>query len=760
VSSPNVSPKFGDNSPPSTALAHVRDSARPPTTILGKLLVLIGAKGGCGVTTVASNVAIALARESDEKTLLIDLALPIGDAALCLGIAANYSTEDALRNADELDSTLLQRLVCKHRSGVFVLAAPTKVSEVEASHDAIDKLIAAARSGFDYVIVDMGSRVDAAAEVLFKHATTVYLVTQTGISELRNSNRLISQFFGEGSTNLEIVVNRAEPRFLEAASDDVLTQALGRPVRWKIPDDQTAVRAMLSGDTASTKERFSRISAEMASSIRRTSPKEKKEDSELSSLIRGVARMISDHDEGPHVNEPSSTDACNSANIVWPALDPICYGEKLTSVQLNAEAAVAGTFVYTPGPGYVLPVGTHTLWVTFTPAESNGEPPVQIANSIVVRKATPVLCWRAPSEIIAGTELDETQLNASASVPGRFEYNPAAGEVLPPGIYTISVTFTPADEARYTTARSTISLTVAKRKPAIEYPKPDPIPYGTLLGSAQLCATASIRGAFEYTPVPGALLAAGEHPLCAKFTPADSLAYSAAETTVSLRVTKARPSIEWEVPDPIVQGTVLSTAELNATANVPGHFAYSPGPGESLAPGVHEISAIFTPADTLNYTTERAVLPIKVIEKLSPAVIWPTPPAIPYGTALDAAQLNATASVPGTFVYVPSAGHVLAPGRYILSATFSPTDTERYATARATVELEVERKSEVSSFSIGAVEAILPALTGAVSVPDGPVLAKVSASSASVTANTRETRMYKGAVYEKGDDGQWHLRKE
>ncbi len=80
-----------------------------------------------------------------------------------------------------------------------MLAAPTKVPDIEVSKGAIDKLIAIARREFDHVIVDVGSRIDVAAKVLFEDASTIYLVTQTGISELRNSNRLISQFFAEGS---------------------------------------------------------------------------------------------------------------------------------------------------------------------------------------------------------------------------------------------------------------------------------------------------------------------------------------------------------------------------------------------------------------------------------------------------------------------------------------------------------------------------------------------------------------------------------
>ena len=97
-----------------------------------------------------------------------------------------------------------------------MLAAPTKVPEVEVSKGAIDKLIAIARREFDHVIVDVGSRIDVAAKALFEECLHRFTwLPRPGISELRNSNRLISQFFAEGSSNLEIVINRFESRFLE-----------------------------------------------------------------------------------------------------------------------------------------------------------------------------------------------------------------------------------------------------------------------------------------------------------------------------------------------------------------------------------------------------------------------------------------------------------------------------------------------------------------------------------------------------------------
>jgi hypothetical protein len=75
--------------------------------------------------------------------------------------------------------------------------------------------------------------------------------------------------------------------------------------------------------------------------------------------------------------------------------------------------------------------------------------------------------------------------------------------------------------------------------------------------------------------------------------------------------------------------------------------------------------------------------------QVTPTITWPTPAAIAYGTALSATQLNATASVPGTFDYSPAAGTVLSVGTHTLSVTFTPTDTTRYSTVTATVQITV-----------------------------------------------------------------------
>ncbi len=207
----------------------------------GKLLVFIGAKGGSGVTTLASNFAVSLGRESNKKTLLIDLDLPLGDAALGLGITAEYSTLNALESSSRLDANFLSRLLAKHSSGISVLAAPGKLTQVQPAMEAINKLITVAKQNFDYVVVDAGSRLDMAGSTLFDEAETIYLVTQVGIPELRNSNRLISEFFTTAGPKLEVVLNRYSQRTL-GIDEEHITKALTRPARWKVPGDYATAR--------------------------------------------------------------------------------------------------------------------------------------------------------------------------------------------------------------------------------------------------------------------------------------------------------------------------------------------------------------------------------------------------------------------------------------------------------------------------------------------------------------------------------------
>jgi pilus assembly protein CpaE len=209
----------------------------------GKLLVFLGAKGGSGVTTLACNFALSLAREQGQKTILIDLNLPLGDAALCLGLKAEHSIADAFQNMSRLDSHFLSTLLTQHDSGLYVLAAPHELAPTFVSVEAIDKLLAVARQEFDCVVVDAGSRLDMQSKHVLDDSATIYLVTQAGVPELRNSHRLLSQLGAADSPKVEIVLNRYDARSLNIEEEHI-TKALNRPANWRIPNNFAAVRRM------------------------------------------------------------------------------------------------------------------------------------------------------------------------------------------------------------------------------------------------------------------------------------------------------------------------------------------------------------------------------------------------------------------------------------------------------------------------------------------------------------------------------------
>jgi pilus assembly protein CpaE len=132
-------------------------------------------------------------------------------------------------------------LVSKHSSGLSVLPAPTDLSDVRATKEAVDKLLSVTRDIYDYVVVDIGSRIDLMDSTLFEDSSTIFLVTQVGISEMRTANRMILKYFAKRDENLQIVVNRYKSN--DSLFDEAqIVKALTRQANWKIPDDYAAAR--------------------------------------------------------------------------------------------------------------------------------------------------------------------------------------------------------------------------------------------------------------------------------------------------------------------------------------------------------------------------------------------------------------------------------------------------------------------------------------------------------------------------------------
>ena len=251
-----------------------RDEVRRHKKVTGKLLVFVGAKGGSGATTVASNFAVALAKQAGGKVALLDLDLQLGDAALTLGVATKFTALDALENMNRLDSDFLSVLMAKHACGLAVLGAPDTIPAIQPSKNGMEKLFRVVREDFAYVVVDAGSHSIEMYEALFETASTVYLVAQVAVADLRNSNRFIARYFsGAGSEKLEVVLNRYIAKDIEI-DEAAITKALTRPAKWKIPNDYVAARrAQNSGvPLVSEKSQVAYALAEMARAASGQSP--------------------------------------------------------------------------------------------------------------------------------------------------------------------------------------------------------------------------------------------------------------------------------------------------------------------------------------------------------------------------------------------------------------------------------------------------------------------------------------------------------
>ncbi len=424
--------------------------------------------------------------------------------------------------------------------------------------------------------------------------------------------------------------------------------------------------------------------------------------------------------------------------ISWANPANIVYGTALSGTQLDASSSwtvggvngtVAGTFTYTPAAGTVLGAGDNqTLSVLFTPTDTTDYTTATASATINVSQATPTISWANPANIVYGTALSGTQLDASSSwtvggvngtVAGTFTYTPAAGTVLGAGNnQTLSVLFTPTDTTDYTTATASATINVSQATPTISWSNPANIVYGTALSGEQLDASSSwtvggvngtVAGTFTYTPAAGTVLGAGNNQtLSVAFTPTDTTDYTTASATATINVSQATPTISWANPANIVYGTALSGTQLDASSSwtvggvngtVAGTFTYTPAAGTVLGAGNNQtLSVLFTPTDTTDYTTATASATINVLQA-TPTITWANPADIVYGTALSATQLDASSSwtvggvngsVPGTFTYTPAAGTVLGAGNdQTLSVAFAPTDATDYTTASLTVTINV-----------------------------------------------------------------------
>jgi hypothetical protein len=216
--------------------------------------------------------------------------------------------------------------------------------------------------------------------------------------------------------------------------------------------------------------------------------------------------------------------------------------------------------------------------------------------------------------------------------------------------------------------------------------------------SSGLTVTFSVMGSCSNLGNTVTITGAGSCTITAH-QPGDPIYFAASDVTQSFTIAKATPVITWSNPADITYPTPLGSTQLNATANVPGMFTYTPVAGTVLNAGpAQNLHVDFAPTDSNNYNSASMDVKINVLKGTS-VITWSNPADITYPTPLGSTQLNATASVPGTFTYTPPAGTVLSagPGQN-LHVDFAPTNTNYNSTSKD-VTINVLKATSVITWS-------------------------------------------------------------
>lgn len=170
---------------------------------LGKLVSVIGARGGVGATTLACNLAWHLANRQSRRVALVDLDLQHGDCGFLFNLNTAPGFRDALANPLRLDHLLLDRIMTQHGERLFVLGSEEPLHEhVQFTAPAIDALFSVLQSQFHYVVVDVPRSSAPAYRRAVEIADRRIIVVDQTMRAMRDASRLI-RLFNSGTPGIE-----------------------------------------------------------------------------------------------------------------------------------------------------------------------------------------------------------------------------------------------------------------------------------------------------------------------------------------------------------------------------------------------------------------------------------------------------------------------------------------------------------------------------------------------------------------------------
>lgn len=215
----------------------------------GEIIAVFSKKGGLGVTTLAVNLAVALA-EAGRQTVIADLAFDIGDVASQLDLQPEIVLSDVIDKHGALDIGRLQSSLIRHRTGVYFLGEKEVVGGAEpVSPNQLHTILAHLRESFQSVVLDLPHVFDSHTYEALQLADRILLVATAELSTIRATRYALQVFrsMGYDERKVKIVLNRLSRK--DSITEEQFVETVGYPVTFRIPSDyRTVIEAVNGGE--------------------------------------------------------------------------------------------------------------------------------------------------------------------------------------------------------------------------------------------------------------------------------------------------------------------------------------------------------------------------------------------------------------------------------------------------------------------------------------------------------------------------------
>ena len=214
----------------------------------GRIVTVFSPKGGTGKTVTATNLATALAKFEQRKTLLLDLDLQFGDAAIMLGIEPEKTIYDLVVAPGELDTEKLAGYTTKHLSGLDVLPAPLRPEDAELVTEAkLGRLLEVARESYDCIVVDTSPFFHGPMLATLDRTDELLLLSSLDVPTLKNLRLALQtlELLSFPKQRIRIVLNRSNSKV--GMKQNEVESALGMKVRYEVPSDRAVPLAVNRG---------------------------------------------------------------------------------------------------------------------------------------------------------------------------------------------------------------------------------------------------------------------------------------------------------------------------------------------------------------------------------------------------------------------------------------------------------------------------------------------------------------------------------